>query len=512
MDYNLLDQQFVTQLISELEGSENLQRRINSWTAYRVSKGDVLPYVTQEVKRILPQSYKQMKMADISVSQKVIEKLSQAYKEKPIRRIEDDESGSELLSETYTEMNADEKFAELDFIYNLNRYAMMWVNYREDVGLQLVPLFPFEFDCVRNSGTGELEIVILNYPDSQITGSTPYNSWDQPDGINQTISNQQADSNSNTKTYAIWTKDQHISVRANTKSLPNGKAQSEITYFDIPGNPSNINPLGILPFVYIASDGNNTDYPVLNPLTRQTIFYNVLTTDLISAASLQGYGIRILSGSNEILNNIQKLHEGLTTAVTLPQPDSPDQARTTLTYEKPSPDLSGQKATYDYYLFQVLSQHGINPASSISGQGEKYTSGLDRVIATADVYNIVSKNQKTYTNLEKRVFDIVASWNDITGDTKFNPDSELNIFYPRPQILISDKETLENIKMRMDMGLIEPWQAMQILDPNLTEDEAKEKLASIKSTQDKAVQSFKGKDPNQIDLEDMIKEKKVGDI
>jgi len=389
---------------------------------------------------------------------------------------------------------------------------MMWVNYREDVGLQLIPLWPFEVDCVRNSGTGELEIVILNYPDNQITGSAPYNSWDSPDGINQTISNQQADSNSNTKTYAIWTKEQHVSVRATTRNLPNGKAQSEITYFDIPGNPSNINPLGILPFVYIASDGNNTDYPVLNPLTRQTIFYNVLTTDLISAASLQGYGIRILSGSNEILNNIQKLHEGLTTAVTLPQPDSPDQARTTLTFEKPSPDLSGQRDTYDYYLYQVLSQHGINPASSVSGQGEKYTSGLDRIIASADVYNIVSKNQKTYTNLEKRVFDIVASWSDLTGAIKFNPDSELNIFYPRPQVLISDKETLENLKLRMELNAIEPWEVLVHLNPNLTEDEAKEKLAAIKSTQDKSVQSFKGKDPNQIDLEDMIKEKKGGNL
>jgi len=217
----------------------------------------------------------------------------------------------------------------------------------------------------------------------------------------------------------------------------------------------------------------------------------VLKSDELSSASLQGYGIRILSGTSEILNRIEKLHEGLTTAVELPQPDDPSAARTTLTFERPGPDLVGQRGSYDSYLAQVLSQHGINAGSVLNNAAQdNYTSGLDRALANADVQNVIKINQNAYARIERDAFEILKVWLDQTGGPKFSPDATLDIIYPRPQILISDKETLENIKLLLDLGLLQKHQALMKLNPNLKEDDAKAQIKEIEGEKKESAKNF----------------------
>jgi len=490
MEINLLDSDYISDILAEVESTENRNRKIQTWSAYNISHGDILPYVREEVRRMLPQSWKQMRIADVSLSEKIISKVAQAYKESPIRMTEN-EGDSENLNNLYQDIMANEKMDEFDFIFNLNRYALLWINFREENGVQFIPLHPFEFDVIRNKSDGSLEVVILSYPDSTVTHTVNYNPLDNPDTINQRIVSHRADEGEY-KEYAIWTKDQHILVGRKTTINDQGNKNAQIIYMDIDGNPSNINPLGILPFVYLSKDdgGNTQAYPVPNPITRQSVFYNVLKSDELSSAALQGYGIRIISGTSEMLNSIQKMHEGLTTAIELPQPDDPSQARTELKFERPGPDLSGMRGSFDSYLSQVLSQHGINSAAVLNNQNDQYKSGLDRIIANADVQGIIKQNQNYYSRVEQKAFDIVKVWTNLYGDIKFSQDAEMQIIYPRPQVLISDKETLDNIKMLLELGLIQKHEALMKLNPNLKEDEAISKIEEIESEKEKKAQKF----------------------
>jgi len=489
---NILDESVVSRLLQETEGSENRNRKIQAWSAYRISHGDILPYVTDEVAKVLPKSWKQMRMSDISISEKVNKKLSNAYKEPPLRTIPDSEAETESLQNLYKDMRVDQKFSEFDFISNVNRYSLMWVNYRVGTGLQFVPLHPFEFDVVRDKKDGSLEAVILSYPDATITQSTPYDELSSPDSVNQAIANHPADTSSQKRRYAIWTKEHHVSVLASVKRLGN-QVEVSLQFEEMANNPNNVNPLGMLPFVYYSKDdgGNPTDYPLTNPITRQAVFYNVLNSDLLSAASLQGYGIRTISATQEILNSMQVLHEGLTTAVELPQNEDSTLPKTELAFVNPSPDLAGQKDTYQSYLIQVLSQHGINGGSVINGDTEGFSSGIDRAIANADVQNIVKSNQVGYQDVEICCFKIIKAWQDeVIGDIKFAPDSDLSIIYPRPQILISDAETLANIEKRLALGLIKKSAALMILNPNLSQSEADKELEEIKGEKVANANSF----------------------
>jgi hypothetical protein len=366
----------------------------------------------------------------------------------------------------------------------------MWVNYNEVDGLDFTPLHPFEFDCIRNK-KGKLEVVILSYPDSTITNQAS-GRYDTQDGINQKISSFQGDQSEITNSYAIWTKDQHVLINAKIKMDVNRKNQISIEYQELEGNSKNINPLGILPFVYCSkSDGGNTqDYPVINPITRQTIFYNILKSDELSAASLQGYGIRVISATSEILNQMEELHEGLTTAIELVQPDDTTLPRTELDFKRPGPDLTGQRESYDSYLMQVLGQHGINGTSAISGEIQEHSSGLDRMLANSDVQKIIKKNQTIFSNVEKQCFEIIKKHTMFIREFSFNEQSKLSITYEKPKMLLSDSEKLANLEKRLNLGLIKKHQALMEINPNLSEVDAIKELDEIE--QEKNMKKDKG--------------------
>ena len=523
--FDLLEHKTVLRIISEVKGSENMDRKVSAFNSMRVEKGDVKPYVLNEVQRLLPQSWKQMRISDVSISGKVVKKLGQAYKEGPVRKLEN-ETESEALNELYREMGVNKKMDMYDEIRTLHRYCLLWINFDPDNSLMFTPLHPYEFDIIRDSNNGELEVVILQYPDQLITHQGPGNvttnrGFDgfnvRADSVNQAISNSQLDSASQTQTFVMWTKDQHVIVQARFIDS-DGKAHTDpvsIDYITIPSNPLSINPLGMLPFVYSSTDdgGNFTDYPIPNPLTGQTILFNVLKSDELSAASMQGYGIRVLSGPKGILAGTQNLHEGLTTAVILEQDETPGMPPTTLDFVNPSPDLQGQRDTYTSYLAGVLGQHGINAGELVKGGSESFTSGLDRALSEADVQNIIAQNQNDYTKVEKDAFDIVKQWSSLIDiGVKFTEDSELQIHFPRPKILISDKETLDNIKLRLDMGLIDKVEALRILNPNLTEEEASKKIDDIEETKKENQQEFMNNMKTKEDATNIEEGKKMGNL
>ncbi len=478
---DLMDKGLIARIISEIRSSENTDRKVQAWEAYQIASGNVLPYVVREVQARLPQTAKSMTISDISISGKVTNKIARSYKEGPIRKLQNDEQ-TKSLNELYDKMGANKSFSEYDTIRTLHRYVLMWVNWYSETGLILQALNPFEFDVLRDSDTGILKMVVLQYPDSTITNQTPER-IDRPrsDSVNQAISNFQDDSAASTRTYVFWTKDQHVIVKA--KFSTSGKVKGDpisIDFVPIESNPNNINPLGVLPFVYSDVGGNQTDYPIINPITSQTITYNVMKSDVLSAATLQGYGIRTLSGTAEILANTQILHEGLTTASKLVQPDEPGAPETKLEFVNPGPDLAGQMEVYNSYLREVLSQAGIEGTTGMRGSEDRFNSGFERVIANADTQEIIQSNQNDFSQVEKNVFEIIKVWQDVVlKEIKFSADSELEIHYPRPQVLISDKETLENIDKRLTMGLIDKAEALMLLNPNLTREQAEEKSDEI---------------------------------
>lgn len=483
MKIDILNKDVIHNIIYEINSFQNKQRKEKEWDAYQIKEGMLREYVKAELKRLFPKNHSKMRVSDVNITKKVIDKISKAYSIPPKREIPGaTEEVNTSLNNIYKNGEFNCAYRNFDWILNLHKYGLFWVNYDSDLdNYYPMSLKPFEYDIIRDQNNGELECVILSYPGIEITthgvsGSIPASI---SDGINQLIQESQFDSGAENKVYALWNNENHVVVVWSKKKIVSATKvdyQYSVTYVPIDGNPNNINPLGVINFVY-KQKGDAIDYPVKNPITDQSINYNVIQSDILTASTMQGFGQGVLKypAGAEILEQ----EVGYMTAIKLPQDTTPDSKETSFQFENPSPNLEGWQKIILTYLKQVLAEHGINSAQSIDGETEKYASGLDRLIASADVQWIIQENQEIYLELENNVFEIVKAWESLKGNKEFTQFDEIKVIYQKPTVQISDSEKLNNIKMLLDMGLVDKEGALQILDPNLSVEQAKEKIASF---------------------------------
>lgn len=485
MEINILDKQTVQSILFDINSWQNKQRKEDEWASYQINEGLLKEYVISELRKLFPKNHRKMRVSDINVLKKVMDKISKAYSMPPQRLLP--EASLEVnteLNKLYKNGKFNQAFRYFDLVYNRHKYGLLWANYdQESDQYRPQALKPFEYDIIKDQNTGVVKCVVLSYPDLEITqnginGALPDS---VSDGLNQLIAESQFDSGSESKVYALWTDTQHAVVVANKKTLKTASGTDinyAITYVPIEGNPSNVNPLGELPFVYLQK-GDAVDYPVSNPLASQTINFNIFYSDMLTAATMQGFGQAVFKYPEG--SEVKDVEIGYMSAVKLPQSTAPDAKDTDFNYVNANPNLDGQQKVYLTYLKQILAEHGITNAQAINGENEQFSSGLDRLIASADVQWLIKENQEQYIEVENELFKKIKAWERLKGNTMFEQYEEIKVIYEKPQVMISDTDKLNNIKMLLELGLKNRAQALQILDPNLSEDQAKEQILMIDS-------------------------------
>jgi hypothetical protein len=500
-EINLLDKSVVHKIIYEMDKSEDKDRRIHAFDNWQVYSGSLGEYVEQDIKSKRPKSYEGYTIPNISISKMITDTVSKSYKEQPMRQVSDDASGQkgERLSDIYREADAYRQLQFLDTITNLHKYALLWVNWRDkEQRYQFWALQGYEFAVIRDKDTGDLQCVILNYGNNDITSSTRGNS----DGMSDLIAEDQRDSSAEEETYAMWSKD-HFVVIKKTKTKVNTAQgvviKEDVTYVENPDNPSNINVIGKIPFVFLTKE-TSVDYPTRSPLFEQTITANSLMAEYLTASNIQGTGQLIVKYPEKYEGMFKKMTRGLMSAIKLPQSSDPDDSPTDVQYINPNPDLSGQREAIMTYIQAVFKEHGITAGSMLSGS-ESFNSGLERAIANASVDDLVQKNNELYADAERQAFEIIRSWEAFLGNKEFSMEDELLIKFQKPKVLVSDAETLANIEKRMQLGLMTKAEALMMLNPNLSEEEAEEKLEEIESEKLDNVKRFMSNGSTEADEE-----------
>ena len=484
---DIRDSQIIRRLVSDIESTESKTRRENEIKAYKCAEGAQKEYVIQKLSQLFPKSYNTMRVSDVSLSKKVLDKLA-AYTSQPIRKISTPEL-SQALSDIYTEGNFQDSLQEFDRDFNRQKYGLLWVRRREE-RFSLDSLKGFESFVVINKDTNELECVILNYPGSYLTST----GFGDSDGVNQLISESQDDSSAQSKVYVLWTKDFHTVWRVESEATGIGS----VTYVTQEGNEEGVNPLGAIPFVW-KSKNSSADLPYLNNITEQSIETNILMSDLLTSSSNQGHGQLVIKRHPE--TKLSHVHSGQSTAIELPLIEGSD-VQNDAFYINANPDLGGMKDTVSSYIQAILSEHGINGSAGLSGESESFSSGIERMIAQADVQNQIRQNQSTYSKLEQEAFEIIKKYLEVEGGNFFG-EEELTIIFEKPKVMISDKETLENIEKRLSLGLITKIEALQMLDPNLDDNAAKERLDLINEEKRGILDGFSSRsnERNKIEVE-----------
>jgi hypothetical protein len=483
---NLLDDEFVRRIVFDISTTENERRRKDEYLNYLVYAGGVKEQVINRAKELLPKSWEKLRISSVSHSKKITNKKSKAYKEKPLRIFSKNDTATETYSDITSEYNLDGAFEDHDVVANRHRYGALWASLKGEGikdGFLFRSLRPDQFSTVRNQVTGEVEVFIVNMPTADITRAVTR----MGDGLEQIISEEQQDSHAQTERYAMWTKTQHRVILVKRDFADASNTNFRIINEEIEGNPNNINPIGVIPAWFDSMD-NSIDNPILNPITEHTIELNMILTDINSASAQQGYGQLLYKYPEG--SKVEILNSGMHTALELPQSLDQDVPSTDAEFINANPNIDGMISAYNLNLKEILEEHGITGAQLDTSASQDFSSGLDRALASADVQDVIEKNQKRYARGEQVIFTIIKAFYEFEKNTAFSNADKISVKYQKPKVQLSDKEALGNIEKQLELGMIEEWEKLQMMNPNLNEAEAKEKLERINKEKKDRMKEF----------------------
>lgn len=471
-------------IIDDIEGWQNEERKRRAFREYQIITGNQKFYVEDAIKQKYPDSWGKFRLGNINLAKKVVNKKSKAYKNTPVRELEN-KTETKVYNDIFKQGKFKRAFKEFDWIFNYYKYACMWVSWVEsdedtDNGhYRLKALKPYEYDIIRDKKTGEPLIFIMSVPDSDITGFVGNNN-----GREEIIAESQADISAVTEHYALWSKTQHVMVRktVTTEDDGNGDIIFKKEFEVLSVNPDNVNPFyPELPISFVSKD-SSSEYPTESPLADQSIDFNVGFSNLKTASDSQGHGQLVYKHDPKQKKNV--LHMGMHTAIDIPLPSKPEAPTPSVEYINADPNLEGQLDVLKFEAVMILDEHDIKAKSTLTGGVDKFTSGFDRLLADADCQDAIEDNQSIYADtLEQDVFKIIKSGEETLENKTFS-SKEISIKYPKPKVLISDKETISNIKAQREEGLIFAWEKHIIMNPNLTEKQAKKREEEIQKELD----------------------------
>lgn len=482
-------------LLFEIEGAYNKDRKAEAWKLFECYEDNQRPHVMEQLAALYPDTHQKFRIGDVNICGKILGKKSQAYKTSPTRALKNDKETKAYVN-ILEESKADRAFREFDKLFNAHKYTPMWVNYINPKGdetegkYMFSALAPYEYDLLKNPLTGEAMIFILHYPDTTITGGQ--------DGVEQAIMESQKDTSAESKIYSIWSNTHKVKVKRTINS------QGETLDAKIEIVETMPNDIERLPIAFLSKD-LAVDYPLPSQLANKSIDWNVGLSDLKTAASAQGHGQLIIKHPTG--QSIQSPHLGKHTAIMLPQSKKENDKPTEAMYINASPDLAGQLEVLKFDLINILDDEGIQAKSSLEGGVDKFTSGFDRLLSEADTQNIIEGNQSLYADIEDECYKIVRAYEESLNKNTFTTDS-LTIIYDKPKVMISDKETLENIRTRDELGLILPHEKHLIINPNLSEKEAQKRELDIQEYKKQKLKEMsevmEGEEPEEDDEDEEV--------
>ena len=442
----------------------NRERKRRAYQGYEIMMGLQKWYVMETLQDLYPDNYQRFRIGDISIAKKVVEKKSRAYSQQPSRQVE---SGQEVLDKIYANQDFFQAFKEFDMIYNYFKYAFMWVRHYPskmpgEMGTySLRALKPFEFDVIFNEdGTIKLFAICYDkmdsFTESYFTNQfSIYNRF--PAQLKLDIGE---------CLFSVWSKDEINFVKGGVGGV--GEVTAEMP-----------NELGIIPGAYLQQE-TKPEYPLPQILGQQCIDWNTAFSDLKTAATTQGHGQLVIKYPIKS-EKAPKVKVGMYNAMALPQLHPDQGPETSADYINAKPDLNGQLEVLRFDLMQILEDHGLRGRKSVSvNSTEQFASGFDRLISEADVQYIIDNNQSLYAEkLEQHIFGVIKQFETRLMRTDFSSVERMEVKFDKPKVLISDRETLENLSMRMNLGVIASWEKHKIIDPNLTDEEAKERQKMI---------------------------------
>ena len=488
MEEKLLNLNYRQQLIDEIKGSENNDRMEQSLRDCDVFKGNIHPYVKQELLDRFPDEVVREIpiVSSVNILKKTAVSKAGLYRDEPKRVFTNlNDSQTEAVRLVYKDMRVNAKMLESNRFFEVQKQNHIQI-IPKNGKLFMRTLKSHQINVVPSDiNPEEGEIYILSsYDKADSTIKV-----DNGDGQNQKIGDED-DYMTAKERFVVWSKSYHF--------VMDGFGQILTESIDNPIAP-------IIPIVEVSRDKDFTYWQDgASEISDFTVFFNSSLSMLQQISEMQGFAQAYLKAPKDLMpsyisigpNRILKL-------VTDPEMDQ-NGSSVEFGYANPQSDVGASQAYLESLLAMFLSSQGLE-TSSISGKtdsNKNFSSGVERLLSMIDKFEASKDVMDIYKTVEESIWKVVKAWLNLNADildrkyqtTEIPETAELIISYEKPESITTEKEKIDVIEKKIDLGLMSRTDAIMELD-SIGEADAKEKISRIDSEETQGTQSFQAQNP-----------------
>jgi hypothetical protein len=197
---------------------------------------------------------------------------------------------------------------------------------------------------------------------------------------------------------------------------------------------------------------------------------NEKLTDLLLVIRQQGFGQAVIKGVPEQGSNMQV---GPGTTIEIPDPAGD------FFYAKTNAPIQSILNAIDFMVKQLAVSNGL-PASSLSVKPTQ-ESGLARISGNRELEELRRDQISLFNSYEKRLFNMFRIvWNVHNPGRKITETARLKVDFYDPKPTLSPDKEVEKWEKELEMGTISRVDILMIKNPDLSREDAQQKLEEIR--------------------------------
>lgn len=449
-------------------------------------------------KEVSAESLEQMKnrAANISVCRKIVDKLAASYIG-GVERTAENESDQKAVDELTKLLELNAKMKKLDRSFELQKNAILAIlpyrNVDQDATdgdevqyiLKARVYEPNRYDVILDSYDEDaIRVVILEdcdeYSGSKDIVGIPSTS-DGHGGVVYPGQNLNNTDKKNTSTFIWWSTKYHFTTNYDGDIISSA-------------DEDGANPIGTMPLVTVSESSDNNFWSENgSDLIDGSIMINLLLTDMLTIANVQGWGQLVITGKN-IPKTVQV---GPHKAIIIDHQDGDPQP--SVDYKSSNAPLESWMSMIEQYTALLLSTNNLS-SSDVSGKldARNPDNGIAMLIEDSQSTIDLEDRQEMYAGKEQRIWEIIRRWQEIYNGS-FAPDfaaipvlqsSEVIVKFNRTKPVITEEQKLKNIQLREMIGLNTKIELLKLDNPGLTDQQAEEKLKKINEEKLQQIHEF----------------------
>ena len=490
-ELDLTDAAVRIQVLKDIKSEENYNRKRDQQKRFDVYNDKQDVYILERLRREFSEKTVQemRKILSINLSKRIIDEKSAVYARYP-ERIFSTKSGAELT---------EDQQAQLMNLYKCNRVniamkrANVFYNLHDQCALMIVPnkrggfkvraIPPHHYDVIPSASDPEKAYAyILNTWDYNLhrtaksteTEGTQLRRYKQlNDNINQSIADDN-DRQALLERFIVWTPEYHFVMDGK------GNIKGELM----------VNEIGELPFIDVAPMDKDFQFFVRRGSSTVdfSLDYGMLLSDNANVIRLQSYSQAVIAS--------EKLPQNLTVGpnhvLHLKLDPKKPEITPSFQFVTPNPDLAGTQAFLESMLSLHLTAEGQDPSIlSPKGEGQRYQSGLDRLLAMISKFDAARDDFDLFKDIEADLLRILIKWSnryqDVQGEEALLPDLRLatlpddvtvDVNFAEPEGVQTKADKEDSIIKLLSEGLMSRKKAIEKLY-EVSPEKAEEILAEI---------------------------------